>query len=105
MGSGLYVDGDVGGAGATGRGENIMRHCTCFQCVSFMRAGMTPQDACEETIHQIAKKEGTYMIDVCIIALDVHGTVGAAASNQTFPYAMSSSGISQILEVHQVKRR
>ena len=30
LGSGLYVDGQVGAAGATGLGENVMRYCASF---------------------------------------------------------------------------
>ena len=30
IGSGLYVDNEVGAAGATGIGENVMRYCGAF---------------------------------------------------------------------------
>src|SRR6185369_5899882 len=33
IGSGLYVDNEVGAAGATGLGENVMRYCASFMIV------------------------------------------------------------------------
>ena len=39
IGSGLYVDNEVGAAGATGIGENVMRYCASFLIVEFMRRG------------------------------------------------------------------
>ena len=42
IGSGLYVDGGVGAAGATGLGENVMRYCATFLAVEYMRQGAAP---------------------------------------------------------------
>jgi N4-(beta-N-acetylglucosaminyl)-L-asparaginase len=45
LGAGLYVDGDVGAAGSTGRGEaNLFSLCSFF-IVEAMRSGMAPKDA------------------------------------------------------------
>ena len=45
LGAGLYVDGDVGVAGSTGRGEaNLFSLCS-FLIVESMRNGMSPKDA------------------------------------------------------------
>src|SRR5687768_3288393 len=57
LGSGLYVDNDVGAAGATGIGENVMRYCGSFLVVEFMRQGLHPQEACVRTIERIAKMD------------------------------------------------
>src|SRR6266436_2646448 len=46
IGSGLYVDNEVGAAGATGVGENVMRYCGSFMVVEFMRQGLAPDEAC-----------------------------------------------------------
>jgi len=45
LGAGLYVDGEVGAAGSTGRGEANMFTCGSFLAVEFMRNGMAPKDA------------------------------------------------------------
>ena len=50
LGSGLYVDNEIGAAGATGVGENIMRFCGSFMVVEYMRQGLTPEEACAETL-------------------------------------------------------
>lgn len=105
LGSGLYVDGEVGAAGATGLGENVMRYCATHQIVELMRQGRAPSEACEEAIHRIARKEGTYRVDVCFVAVNVDGEVGAAASNQTFPYAVATRTTSEIRRVKAVTPR
>ena len=45
LGAGLYVDGEVGAAGSTGRGEANLYNLTSFLVVEFMRQGMHPKDA------------------------------------------------------------
>jgi N4-(beta-N-acetylglucosaminyl)-L-asparaginase len=45
IGAGLYVDGDVGAAGSTGRGESNLLSLGSFIVVEFMRQGMHPKDA------------------------------------------------------------
>ena len=45
LGAGLYVDGDVGAAGSTGRGEANLYNLTSFLIVEGMRQGMHPKDA------------------------------------------------------------
>ena len=57
LGSGLYVDNDIGAAGATGVGENVMRYCGSFMIVEAMGQGLHPQAACEQTIQRIARKD------------------------------------------------
>jgi len=45
LGAGLYVDGDVGAAGSTGRGEANLYHLCSFLIVEEMRRGTPPKDA------------------------------------------------------------
>ena len=45
LGAGLYVDGEVGAAGSTGRGEANLLTLASFQIVESMRQGMHPKDA------------------------------------------------------------
>src|SRR3989441_11199571 len=45
LGAGLYVDGEVGAAGSTGRGEANLFSLGSFLIVEAMRNGMTPKDA------------------------------------------------------------
>ena len=106
LGSGLYVDNEVGAAGATGVGENIMRHCASRMIVERMRQGMHPQAACEAVLHEMAKNDPRgYALDACFIALDKQGRFGAAASNQVFPFAVAMPGSSEVRRVDAVVRR
>ncbi len=106
LGAGLYVDDEVGAAGATGIGENVMRYCATFLIVERMRQGLTPQQACEEVVHRIARVDPKgYALDICFIALDKQGRYGAAASNQMFPYAIATSAGSEVQKVAAVTAR
>src|SRR5262245_47389671 len=53
IGAGLYVDGDVGAAGSTGRGELNLVSLASFICVDEMRRGKTPKDAGMTAIKRI----------------------------------------------------
>lgn len=54
LGAGLYVDGDVGAAGSTGRGEaNLFSLCS-FLIVESMRNGMEPLDAGMTALKRVA---------------------------------------------------
>ncbi len=106
LGAGLYVDDEVGAAGATGVGENVMRYCATFWIVELMRQGMEPQRACEEVVHRIARLDPRgYALDICFIALDKRGRYGAAASNQRFPFAVATKDASELRSVPQVTPR
>ena len=53
LGAGLYVDGDVGAAGSTGRGEANLYSLCSFLIVEEMRRGMHPKDAGMEALKRI----------------------------------------------------
>jgi N4-(beta-N-acetylglucosaminyl)-L-asparaginase len=53
LGAGLYVDGDVGVAGSTGRGEANLYNLCSFLIVEQMRLGKSPKDACLEALRRI----------------------------------------------------
>jgi len=55
LGAGLYVDGEVGAAGSTGRGEANLYNLSSFQIVDEMRRGAKPKDACITVLKRIAK--------------------------------------------------
>ncbi|HKI12810.1 MAG TPA: N(4)-(beta-N-acetylglucosaminyl)-L-asparaginase [Candidatus Acidoferrum sp.] len=55
IGAGLYVDGDVGGAGSTGKGEENIKICGGHTIVEMMRKGMKPDDACLETVARVVR--------------------------------------------------
>jgi N4-(beta-N-acetylglucosaminyl)-L-asparaginase len=57
LGAGLYVDGNIGAAGSTGRGEANLYNLTSFLIVEALRKGMHPKDAGMEGLKRI--KENT----------------------------------------------
>lgn len=100
IGSGLYVDNQVGAAGATGLGENVMRYCGSFLVVEFMRQGDDPTTACQKAIERIAMLDPLSLgeISVNFIAISKSGEVGAAGTNDGFKYAVASPNESKILD-------
>ena len=53
LGAGLYVDGEVGAAGSTGRGEANLFNLASFLIVEGMRRGLHPKDAGMEALKRI----------------------------------------------------
>lgn len=90
IGAGLYVDNEVGGATASGMGEEMIRNAASFLVVEFMRQGKSPQEACLAALERIVKKreEASKNLQVCLLAMNKHGDVGAYALHQGFVYAV-----------------
>src|SRR3974390_1401111 len=55
VGAGLFVDGDVGGAGSTGKGEENIKISGGHTIVEMMRKGMKPADACLEAMGRVVR--------------------------------------------------
>src|SRR6185295_17546349 len=53
LGAGLYLDGDVGAAGSTGRGEANLHGLSSYLIVENLRRGMAPKDAGMEALRRI----------------------------------------------------
>ena len=93
------MDNEVGAAGATGLGENVMRYCGSFLVVEYMRHGLSPQEACLETIRRIARQEPAGReLSISFVALDKHGRFGAASSQDGFSYAVTTKTESRVLK-------
>ena len=99
LGSGLYVDDEVGAAGATGIGENVMRYCGSFLVVEYLRQGLHPQDACIETIRRIARMDPKgFDLSINFVALDKQGRFGAAGTGTGFEYSVTCPTFSRVLQ-------
>ncbi len=84
IGAGLFVDGDVGGAGSTGKGEENIKISGGHTIVEMMRKGMKPADACLEALGRVVrnyngdkKKLGTFQLTY--YALNKDGEYGGAS--------------------------
>lgn len=93
VGSGLYVEADVGGATSTGLGEEVTRIAGTARVVASMRAGLSPQAACEEVVRHIAKLRGDTIkgVQVGFLALSPQGEVGAFCLLPGFTYAVTDT--------------
>lgn len=97
LGSGLYVDNEVGAAGSTGVGENVMRYCGTFMVVEYMRQGLHPEDACIEAIRRISRMDPKGLdIGISFVAVDRKGRYGAATTGKKFEYAVTCREFSKI---------
>jgi len=105
IGGGVYIDNEVGAAGATGLGENVMRYCASYQVVENMRHGMSPTEACAETIRRIARTDPQGMdLAINFIAIDKHGEFGAAGTQANFPYSVTTPTFSEIRKGKSLSR-
>lgn len=84
IGAGLYVDGDVGAAGSTGKGEENIKIAGGHTIVEMMRKGMKPVDACLEALGRVVrnyngdkKKLGTFHL--YFYAVNQDGEYGSAS--------------------------
>lgn len=93
IGSGLFLDNEVGGAVATGMGEAIMKSVGSFLIVELMRQGKTPQEACEEAITRIIKANPNYKdFQAAFIAMNKNGEVGSYCIQKGFSYVKYLDG-------------
>jgi N4-(beta-N-acetylglucosaminyl)-L-asparaginase len=86
IGSGLFVDNEVGGCVATGLGEEVVKTVGSFLVVELMRQGKSPQEACEEAISRIVNKPNSDYknFQVGYIAVNKKGETGSYAIHQYF---------------------
>jgi N4-(beta-N-acetylglucosaminyl)-L-asparaginase len=84
IGSGLYVDNEVGAAGSTGRGEENIYINGGHTVVEMMRRGMSPTEAALEACKRVGARYGNNLqeleeIDIIFYAVNKKGEYGAAA--------------------------
>jgi len=93
VGAGLYVDNEVGAATASGVGEEMIRNAASFLVVEMMRQGHTPREACRLAIARVVRKrpEASKHLQVCFLAMNKRGEVGAYALHKGFVYAMQDA--------------
>jgi len=90
IGAGLYIDNEVGGATATGVGEEVIRNVGSFLVVELMRQGHTPEAACKEAVERIIKKKPKLAktLQVGFLAMNKNGEYGSYAIQPGFSFAV-----------------
>jgi N4-(beta-N-acetylglucosaminyl)-L-asparaginase len=87
IGSGLFIDNKVGGAVATGLGEEIIKTVGSFLVVELIRQGFTPQEACESAVKRIVSNNSQKnRFQVAYIAMNKKGEVGSYSIEPGFTY-------------------
>ena len=87
VGAGQYTDNEMGAAGSTGRGESNIMVCGGFLTVEHMRRGMSPADACLETLRRVLALTPPHLVDgrgqprfgLQFYAVNKKGETGAAS--------------------------
>jgi N4-(beta-N-acetylglucosaminyl)-L-asparaginase len=105
VGAGLYVENEIGAAGATGRGEATMHSCAAFDAVRAMESGMSPTDACLAALRRIARntreprllsEPGKPGFNVTMYALRKDGEVGAASMHEGYQFIVQRGDQSRV---------
>jgi len=63
LGAGLYVDGEVGAAGSTGRGEANLYNLCSYLVVEGLRRGTSPKDAALEALRRVRANTEKRLLD------------------------------------------
>ena len=84
IGAGNYCDNRYGAACCTGTGELAIRNGTARAVVAYMKMGMGPVEACEETMKEI--QELVVNPSMNVIAFNSAGETGGASTNRVMPY-------------------
>lgn len=99
IGAGLFIDGKVGGATATGKGEAVIKIAGSAIIVELMRNGKHPQEACEIAIRRIAEKQEDHKnFQVGFLAVNLNGEYGAYSLQKGFEFALNNTGENQLLQ-------
>ncbi|MDU1935625.1 MULTISPECIES: N(4)-(beta-N-acetylglucosaminyl)-L-asparaginase [Clostridium] len=90
-GSGFYVDSEVGGASATGLGEDLMKGCISYEIVRLMKEGYHPQEAADKAVEdlnaELRKRRGKAG-DLSVVCLNNKGEFGVATNIDGFSFSV-----------------
>jgi len=90
IGAGLYVLRDVGAAGFTGRGEEVIRVCGSFTVCEMMRRGASPVEACRESIRRMVEEtnDGQASFGDNAVAINARGEHGSFSVRGGYTYTI-----------------
>ncbi|NDD63877.1 MAG: glycosylasparaginase [Acidobacteria bacterium] len=103
IGSGLYVDNEVGAAGSTGRGEECIYINGSHTIVENMRRGMSPTDAAMDAIKRISHRYGDNLTELAkfsinFYAINKRGEHGGASLWKGGTYAIHDGREARIVD-------
>jgi len=104
IGAGLFIDGDVGGATATGVSEAMIRTAGASAVVESMRRGASPEEACYDIVQRILKKHpGVEGMQVGFLAMNMQGEYGGYSVYNGFNYAMRSKDRNEMVDAKYMR--
>ncbi|MGB2412411.1 MAG: isoaspartyl peptidase/L-asparaginase family protein [Schleiferiaceae bacterium] len=104
IGAGLFIDGDVGGATATGVGEAMIRTAGASAVVEAMRRGASPEGACYDIVQRILKKHpGVEGMQVGFLAMNVQGEYGGYSVYNGFNYALRTQDRNEMVDAKYMR--
>ena len=87
IGAGLFIDNKIGGATATGVGEEVIKCVGSFLIVELMRQGKTPDEACKEAVNRIIKNNKNKDFQIGFLAINKKGETGGYCIHSGFTYS------------------
>ena len=105
VGSGLYVDNEIGGAAGTGNGDEMLKACLSYRIVMRMAEGLEPEEACAEALRYLMRKRDPvtfHQYGAGVIALRKDGKAGGAGTRSGYhsPGALWQWASADSPEVH-----
>ena len=99
-GGGFYVDSEVGGAAATGVGEDIMKGCLSYEVVRLMKDGYHPQEAAEKAVAEFCEKlmrKTELSRDVSVICMNNDGEWGIGTNIEEFSFVVAREDMDPVI--------
>ena len=99
IGAALFVDNEIGAACATGMGEAVMKTVGSHLVVELMRQGHSPQQACQQAVERIVKRQKNYRdLQVGYLALNKQGEFGSYCIQPGFNYAVHDGKANTLID-------
>lgn len=95
IGAGNYADNRWGAAACTGRGEMAQRCVTAHSVVTFMRFGMSLDEALHQAMKDLEQLDDPYASEMNIVALDRDGRPGAVSTNPEKTYVVMTEDMTE----------
>ncbi|HET9661961.1 MAG TPA: N(4)-(beta-N-acetylglucosaminyl)-L-asparaginase [Thermomicrobiales bacterium] len=94
IGAGNYCDNRWGAAACTGRGEMAQRCCTAHSVVTFMRFGMSLDDALRQAMADLKQLDDPFASEMNIVGLDKDGNPGGASTSEGKTFVVMDESMS-----------
>ncbi len=98
IGAGNYADNRWGAAACTGRGEMAQRCLTAHSVVTFLRFGMSLDDALRTAMTDLHALDDPYASEMNIVAIDKFGKPAAASTALGKTYIYMTTDMSELVE-------